>query len=118
MEGHAYTYKLNLAQLLRLRVAIHTLPLFHFRTDKIAQQWKSTLRRDLRGSQWWRRKMSAVFLCYGRERVCTAIVKYSEWSLGALSSLVACFFLRWLLCCALHCFVSYLGFHLLLSCIY
>ena len=27
MEGHAYTLKLNLAQLLRLRVALHTLPL-------------------------------------------------------------------------------------------
>ena len=32
MEGHAYTLKLNLAQLLRLRVAFHTLPLFHLRT--------------------------------------------------------------------------------------
>ena len=32
MEGHAYTLKLNLAQLLRLRIAFHTLPLFHLRT--------------------------------------------------------------------------------------
>ena len=32
MEGHAYTLKLNLAQLLRLRVAFHTLPLFHLCT--------------------------------------------------------------------------------------
>ena len=32
MEGHAYTLKLNLAQLLRLHVAFHTLSLFHLRT--------------------------------------------------------------------------------------
>ena len=32
MEGHACTLNLNLAQLLRLRVAFHTLPLFHLRT--------------------------------------------------------------------------------------
>ena len=34
MEGHGYTLKLNLAQLLRLHVAFHTLPLV---------QWKATL---------------------------------------------------------------------------
>ena len=88
------------------------------RTDKITQQWKSNLRSISRGSQWWRRKISAVFSGYGRERVCKAIVKYFEWRLGALASLVVCFFLRWLLCCALHCFVSCLEFHLLLSCTY
>ena len=32
MKGHAYTEKLNLAQLLRLRVTFHTLPLFHLST--------------------------------------------------------------------------------------
>ena len=32
MEGHACTLNLNLAQLLRLRVAFHTLTLFHLRT--------------------------------------------------------------------------------------
>ena len=88
------------------------------RTDKIAQQWKSALSRISRGSQWWCPKISAVFSGYGRERVCKAIVKYSVWRLGALESLVVCVFLRWLLCCALHCFVSCLEFHLLLSCIY
>ena len=43
----AQTLQLNLAQLLRLRAASHTSPLFYLRKKKLrTRQWKSTLSRQ------------------------------------------------------------------------
>ena len=43
MEGHAYTLKLNLAQLLRLRVAFSYIASTWFARAKITRQWKATV---------------------------------------------------------------------------
>ena len=42
-----YVTELNLAQLLRLRVAFHALPLFHLRTEKLPDSGNQPLHGNL-----------------------------------------------------------------------